>query len=609
MKKIIFSIAALLLTVSASADVVTKTKAESVARNVLGSSSVEYVWNSLDNKNYGDAQPAFHVFNSKDGWVIVAADDCATPVLMHGKGTFDPKTMPDNMRSLLGEIEYNINTARKHKLAQTPEIRKAWVDCSVSTRAAASPVETLVQDKDGNYGTALWNQGTPYNALCPGFNDPSIFNEYGNNGHSYAGCVATAMAIIMRFHQWPDVGVGQIPGYTTKTEGYTIPSIDIDGYEYDLANIPLTDALTDSWYYPGRWSQTQLDKVATLIYHCGAMAQMDYTPEGSGANTGKALSAMIEHMKYSPNAQSLSRSNYTNQQWFNMIKAELDQNHPLLYNGQNKYANSGHAFVCDGYNSNNEIHINWGWGGSRYDGWFAVCYLGEVGGEGTAVYSRSDGAIFGLVPATGTEPAKVTPPGLCVVYAYPGGISLTNGSIGKGNTFDLKISSIWNPNDAGYNGVVRAALLDKSGNIKEFISDEFQLILQAWGYTYNLWYPFEGCQITEDVALGDYISIMYSYGTDEWAPVEPYSSTDVTKLSIIDITTIDLPSTLNVGQICYPGLIFAQKAASSVTWYLDGTALTAEYVKMTTAGDHVFKAVITYSDDSTETIVKKVTVK
>ena len=104
---------------------------------------------------------------------------------------------------------------------------------------------------------------------------------------------------------------------------------------------------------------------------------------------------------------------------------------------------------------------------------------------------------------------------------------------------------------------------------------------------------------------------MYSYGDNKWAPIDKYwadSSNPIIKLYLIDITLIDIPSTFTAGQICYPNLIFAQKSASSVTWSLDGEMFTAEYIKMT-AGDHTFKAVVTYKDGSTETIVKKVTVE
>lgn len=621
MKRFIVFVAALLLSVSAFAGVVTKSQAENVAKNVLGTSNVQYVWNGLGDKVYGDVHPAFYVFDGNGQWAIIAADDCATPVLMHGEGTFNPDNLPDNMKSLLGEVEYNIFAARNQGLAQDPEIKQAWTAYSVMTKAGSStPVEYLVIDKDGNAGTALWNQSSPYNAKCPEIANQSLWTQYNNEGHCYAGCVAAAMAIIMRFHQWPEMGVGTISGYTSTSYGYTIPSIDISNYEYHWADLPTSDAW-DSFYYTSinDWNDDQFDEVADIIYQCGAMVQMDYGYNGSGAVTSNALTAMVEHMSYSPSAVSLSRSSYTNQQWFNMIKAELVKNHPLIYHGQNKYANSGHAFVCDGYNSINEIHINWGWGGS-YNGWFAVCYLGEVGGEGTAVYSRSDGAFFGLVPATGTEPSGG---GSGIGFAdssnATGGLMITSGSIAKGSDFTVLATTIKSTGPASYSGSVNIGLIDKSGAVKEIIG-----VYASYSKDYTIsdlepgWYYSNksfNCKITSDIAFGDRVCLCYTDSSGKWTP----SSTSYTRnsnggqvigsISAVDFTILELPSSVSAGQVLYPGMSLGQKVPSSVTWYLDGEVFTAEYIKMEETGDHTFKVVITYTDGSTETIVKKVTVE
>ena len=54
------------------------------------------------------------------------------------------------------------------------------------------------------YETAKWDQLSPYNKFCPMI----------NNVRTVTGCVATAMAILMRYHQWPDAGTGTLPAYT-----------------------------------------------------------------------------------------------------------------------------------------------------------------------------------------------------------------------------------------------------------------------------------------------------------------------------------------------------------------------------------------------------------
>ncbi|MCQ2119853.1 MAG: C10 family peptidase, partial [Bacteroidales bacterium] len=363
---------------------------------------------------------------------------------------------------------------------------------------------------------------------------------------------------------------------------------------------------------------SQFDKVATILYHCGAMVEMNYGAGGSGASTSLVPAAMAEHMSYSPKASSFNRSSYTNQQWFNMLKAELDLNHPLIYSGDNMYKNSGHAFVCDGYNSNNEIHINWGWGGS-YNGWFAVCYLGEVGGEGTAVYSRNDSAIFGLVPATGSEGNAESRIGICDISANStDGLIVTSGSVSKDTPFSVTVSTIQCAGPSDYTGYVNIGLVSQSGEVKEVIgkrygnSNGFSIKDLPAGYYYSN-IAFD-CEITSELVFGDRICLCYTDSKGDWHSAgSSYTRNSngtqvIGSISAYDLTMIEIPSSLSSNQIVYPGLIIGQKIPEEVTWYLDGTAFTDEYLTMS-SGSHTFKVVLTFEDNSTETIVKKVTVK
>lgn len=592
MKKYILLAASLLLTISSFAEEVSKLNAEAVARKVLGTGKIEFVSNNSGEVVSGTATPTYYVFNGNGRWAIISADNCAVPVLMHGEGTLDMNKIPDNMRSLLDNIDHDITVSRKNKNVPSLEVRQKWAEMTTDTKSTAAPLEILVKDKDGNYGTALWNQGSPYNDNCPSVSGTKC----------PTGCLATAMSIIMRFHQWPETGKGELDAYQTTSYKINIPAYDLDGYAYHWSSLPASgNFLTDD----------SKSEVADLLYQCGIMVQMNYAPGGSGASSSVVTAALAEHMSYSPDAVELNRSEFSNQQWFNMIKAELDNNHPVLYTGQNLITNSGHAFVCDGYNSNNEVHINWGWGG-YCNSWFAVCYLGPVNGEGSAVYSRSDSAIFGLVPVTSDYDPSEMFPNLYVAYdEYSGGITLDDGcSISKNVPFSITISSLWNLNASTYSGVAKAALFDKSGNIKEFISDGIDIELVYQDLYDDLQFD---CKITQDIEMGDYISIMCSYGDGEWAHVRKYwYDTDytVTRMNVIDLTVIDTPSQFTAGQIYYPSLIFGTKTPSSVTWYYDNVETDAEYITIEGGVDHhIFKVVVTYTDGSHETITKKVMVQ
>ena len=571
MKKHLFFISALLLSVSAFADVVSKPRAEEIAREILGSTSVNYVWNGIGDKKYGDADPAFYVFNGNDAWVIVAAEDCVTPVLMHGEGSFNPENLPDNMRAVLEVIEYNIFEARKFGLSAAPEMKRAWSSSRAVRSTGADPGQVLLE-------TASWNQGAPYYFYCP----------MDDGKHSVTGCVATAMAILMRYYKWPESGKGTIPGYTTRTKKIVVEAKEIDGFMYDWDNMPLK--YINSTINP----PVQQEAVARLMEHCGAMVKMDYTATGSGAYSSDVCPAMIKYMSYSVNARELYRSGYSNSEWFRMIKAELDAGHPLIYGGADTGGSGGHQFICDGYNSNNEIHINWGWGGQE-NAWFAVCYLGPVADQ-EYNFSLQDSAMFGLVPNTSAfaEPNLET-------YGSSE-ISISTGSIASGS-FTLKMADFWSRTD--YSGELKAALVDRNGTVREFISAEQEVSLTALDRQYNR--EFE-CTISETPHVGDYVCIMYSRPDDKWEPVRMYGKTETAGIAAFDFSLINIPLNVNDGYRFYPGVIQGLKKVSSTAWYLDGASMSAGYVTLTT-GTHTLKAVVTYSDGSTETIVRKVSVE
>ena len=588
-----FLAASLLLSISSFAEIVSFDKATEVAEKVLGTTSVNYVWNGSNDLKSSNSAPAFYVYTGNGRWAVISADDCATPVLMHGQGEFNPDNIPENMRALLKDIELNIIKARSSNFYTTPEIEAKWTAVSTdSSNALYAALETIVENED-HERTALWNQGETYNSSCPTFEGKPC----------YAGCSATAMAIIMRFFKWPETGKGRIEEYTTTTHKMTIPAIVLDGYKYDWSKMPVTDANT-----VGNWNEDQIKAVADLMYHCGAAVQMDYTPNGSGAVLSKMLDAMIRNMSYSASAMEYIRINFSNRQWFQMIKAEIDANRPFIYAGFDTKGAGGHAFVCDGYNSDNEIHINWGWGGEE-NAWYAVCYLG---GNINYTFSSDDVAIFGLTPDKTGESQPITR--LDVYSGVPGGISVTSGTVEKGSEFTIQISSIINSGYATFNGNVRAALFDKSGNIKEFISDKkeynnlgryqyYQISKAATKLTFN-------CKIKENLEVGDYISIVYSTEVpDKWKAVGRYEdgASSITQYPVFDITLLDIPYTFHTGEICYPN-IMTRKIPNTIQWYVDGTELTAEYIRMT-SGSHTFKVVLTYNDGTKETIIRKVTVK
>lgn len=281
----------------------------------------------------------FYVFNigSADGFVMVSGDDRVAPVIGYSlSSAFNPDNMPSNLRGWLEGYEKQIEYARTlpDKPYEAPE-----------TRADGSSVGPLI--------TTQWDQGAPYNNDCP-----MIGNE-----HALTGCVATAMAQIMNYHEWPASAEGT-GSYTIGADG-TPQSVNMSQYTFDWANMADT--------YDGNESADEQNAVAQLMAACGAGVQMQYGTDVSGAYDANAAAALIQNMGYDENVSFVIREAYSNEEWTDMMKAELDAERPILYGGYSGFL-SGHAFVCDGYNADDYFHINWGWGGQN-DGFFSLNLL------------------------------------------------------------------------------------------------------------------------------------------------------------------------------------------------------------------------------------------
>ena len=344
-----------------------------------------------------------YIFNGNLGFVVMAADDCVRPILGYSlTDKFDAKDMPENLRWWLQGYSDEIQSAIDNKTRATSETTKMWKDLTEGNSKAGKAtmvVAPLIQTK--------WNQNKYYNDLCPAVSD-------GPNGHAYTGCIATAMAQIMKYWSYPSTGIGS-HSYTWDGQ---ILNADFGATTYDWNN--MLDYY-EYYYVNGtdpyaQWlpepSEEEIAAVATLMYHCGVSVEMEYggsSTGGSGAPTLYVADALKTYFNYKNTARyeqksSNSTINYTDAEWITMLKADLDANRPIQYGGLDPNGNGGHAFVCDGYNSDDYFHFNWGWAG-RYNGYFSINNLdtgansGEAG-AGNGVYTRDQEAVFGIEPGS-----------------------------------------------------------------------------------------------------------------------------------------------------------------------------------------------------------------
>ena len=320
----------------------------------------------------------YYVFaNGEDkGFTIVSGDDRMPEVVGYSaQGTYDPDHLPANYVGFMKAYQETVEALLKGDAQVSGGLAEArqWR----AERASSAAVAPLL-------GSIKWNQREPYNNMCP---------LYNGTNRSVTGCVATAMAQVMMYYQYPKKLKSTIEGYTTKTYKINVPNI-YSGATYDWDNM-----LPD--YSKSDYSSAQADAVAKLMYHCGAAVKMDYGPS-SGANVTPTI--LATYFGYDADLmQDLTRTVFTLQQWMTLIDNELKAKRPILYSG--KSSDGGHEFVCDGSDGNGLYHINWGWGGYQ-DGYFDLTILQPTkggAGSGSAVdgYNRDCSMIIGIAPDNG----------------------------------------------------------------------------------------------------------------------------------------------------------------------------------------------------------------
>ncbi len=346
-------------------------------------------------------EPAVYIFDrpASSGYLIVSADDTATPLLGYAdSGSFDANNMPPQLEWWLSEYASQIDYASANGIKNT-----------YAPIANKKEIAPLVKTK--------WNQGTPYNNLCPSV----------NNVKCPSGCVATAMAQVMKFWNYPDVGTGRVTA--------TLPSGGTGEGFINLAQKPFDwNNMIDS-YSGYDYTNEQGNAVATLMQAAGYAAKMNYAPGGSGALSINAAISLSKNFKYNPNIQYLQRLYFNASEWNEIVYNELAAGRPILYGGQS--TSVGHEFVCDGYDGNGYFHFNWGWGGMS-DGYFILDALnpnsvGTGGGAGGGYNSRQD-IIIGIQPSSVETDVYLTQFGNLSASASGSNISLAlnyNGNVGN----------------------------------------------------------------------------------------------------------------------------------------------------------------------------------
>ncbi|MDE6269998.1 MAG: C10 family peptidase [Muribaculaceae bacterium] len=308
-----------------------------------------------------------YVFSGSAGYLVLPNDDAAPALLGYSDGSaFDAEHNPNLaywLESLSAEIDY-LTAGQQSAPAKIDRPARAAIAPMVATR---------------------WNQESPYNDDCPTV----------NGTRCVTGCVATAMAQVLKYHNHPAQGTGQ-ESYPWK---YRLQGVEYEqklSFDYGATTFNW-DAMTNQ--YDASSTEESKAAVAELMYACGVGVHMGYGTGASSASSMSIPSAIINHFGYDKAAWVASRDAYGLDEWEEMIYNELKENRPVLYGGQG--SGGGHEFVCDGYSRDGFFHFNWGWGGMS-DGYFLLSALnpGNLGtGGGAGGYNFQQDAVMGVQPA------------------------------------------------------------------------------------------------------------------------------------------------------------------------------------------------------------------
>lgn len=331
----------------------------------------------------------FEVQLAAGGFLLMSTDDELEPVLAFSEsGTFDPS--PDNPLAQLLHHDLENRRAERDWLRSTaqasPTGRNRWAPLlpgsSPEDQLMASlpsvpdlRVAPLVQSRWNQSkvaGRNVYNAFTPKNLVC--------------------GCVATAMAQLIRYHQYPVAGIG------TKTFNISVEGLsqsattrggDGLGGPYVWTQMPLIPSATST--------DAECQMIGALCYDAGVSVNMSYAATGSGSNMNASSRALVQTFKYSNSVCGSAGGELSGNGLLEMIQPNLDAGFPVLLGIA---GNGGHAIVCDGYGFSGSPatlyhHLNLGWGGNS-DAWYNLPDIGT-----NYLFNTVNACVYNVFPSGG----------------------------------------------------------------------------------------------------------------------------------------------------------------------------------------------------------------
>lgn len=384
------------------------------------------------NENIQKGKEAYYIFSSpsnETGFVIVSGDKRMPAVLAYSdENSFSFDDIPANVRYWLDtyvEAFLSLDNSENSGHNQLLNIN-------------SNGVNPLIENNK-------WGQSDPFNRLCP-----SVGRE-----KCVTGCVATAMAQVMKYYSYPSVGYGSI-SYTSETNKIHVR------HDFNSVQFKWDEMLDD---YNGMFNSEQANAVAELMYSCGVSVKMDYgTSEqgGSGAYQNDLVTAFVDNFGYDQNAAFMARSYCSNEDWHNLLIRELNEGRPVNYGGQS-IRDGGHSFVFDGYRTSEgniypDYHVNWGWKGAC-NGYYQIADLHPVeNGQHatTGGFNSSQQMTIGIKPDDAVDDGTY--------YLCTPNLHVSTSMAKAGSTIQVYTASCVNFSYKNFSGTLHVALIPSDGS-------------------------------------------------------------------------------------------------------------------------------------------------
>lgn len=312
---------------------------------------IEKIYSISKNNNV-----AFYIITYQPtGFVIVSATKKEEPILAYSEiNTFDTNEISYGLQMWMECFKERIFKLKISNITVPIAITNEWDKLSDEEWDPENPDLPSYNITVGPLINTTWGQGPGFNSLLTPINSQL----------PPTGCVATAMAQVMKYHQYPN--------------------------SYNWSEMPNNYGTSET---------------ARLMRDIGSAVGMTYDLEGSGADVEKEVAqSFINDFGYSGSAQFIGDylSNYEK------IPLEIDAGRPVILRGGTKkywaglipYYADGHAWVCEGYSQTAgdgivqlRLYMNWGLNGSN-NGFYSFSNFNP----GIYSFNYKAGMVIGIKP-------------------------------------------------------------------------------------------------------------------------------------------------------------------------------------------------------------------